>query len=199
MPSGDRDAAWCTWSGTSKPRFRPTCSSSMMFGEVVVAGERPAAPIGDVALSLDHVTVSERLVTVAGSLDRRTSGRGARARRTRGQRSTDLARACAGLLRPDRRCNPTCRHRSGRQALSALHRRGRALPACGTPRGGPRRRDDHHRALRARERSILVLGGSGRRARAARDGRRRAFPSRAPRTPRPSRCPGATSNACCWR
>ena len=72
----------------------------MMFGEVVVAGERPPAAIGATKLAWNHVTVSERLITVDDLSLEVASGEvfGLAGLEGSGQRT--FLQACTGLLRP---------------------------------------------------------------------------------------------------
>ncbi len=74
----------------------------MMFGEVIVAGERPTATVGGPCLEVNDVTLSERLITVEELSLQVNSGEilGLAGLEGSGQRS--LLRACAGLLKPTR-------------------------------------------------------------------------------------------------
>ncbi len=72
----------------------------MMFGEVIVAGARPEAPVGDVSLHLSDLTLRERLIAVADlSLDvREGEVLGLAGLEGSGQRT--LLKGCSGLIRP---------------------------------------------------------------------------------------------------
>lgn len=72
----------------------------MMFGEVLVAGARPDAALGDAALELRNVTLQERLITVSDlSLDvRKSEVLGLAGLEGSGQRT--LLQGCAGLRKP---------------------------------------------------------------------------------------------------
>jgi len=73
----------------------------MMFGEVVVAGERPSAPIGDTALQLDKVTVDDELITVSDLSIEVAAGEVLGLAGLEGSGQRTFLQTCAGLLRPD--------------------------------------------------------------------------------------------------
>jgi simple sugar transport system ATP-binding protein len=73
----------------------------LMFGQVFVEGDRPAVDVGEVALELDHITLSDRLIQVPElSLTvREGEVLGLAGLEGSGQRT--LLKACTGLIRPD--------------------------------------------------------------------------------------------------
>lgn len=73
----------------------------MMFGEVVVAGERPPAPIGDTALQLDNVTVGDKLITVSDLSIAVAAGEVLGLAGLEGSGQRTFLQTCTGLLRPD--------------------------------------------------------------------------------------------------
>jgi simple sugar transport system ATP-binding protein len=74
----------------------------MMFGEVVVLGERPAVPTGSTVLAWDHVTVTERLTTVEDLSLEVASGEVLGLAGLEGSGQRTFLQACTGLLRPRR-------------------------------------------------------------------------------------------------
>jgi simple sugar transport system ATP-binding protein len=72
----------------------------MMFGEISVGGERPSAPIGDRAVALDGVSVSDRTLDVTDLSISVGSGEVLGLAGLEGSGQREMLRACTGLLAP---------------------------------------------------------------------------------------------------
>jgi simple sugar transport system ATP-binding protein len=73
----------------------------MMFGEVFVEGDRPAADLGEPALELDRITLSDRLIHVPELSLQVREGEVLGLAGLEGSGQRTLLQACTGLLRPD--------------------------------------------------------------------------------------------------
>ena len=87
--------------GHIKAPFTTDRLVEMMFGEVVVAGERPTATLGATALSLDQLTVRDRLTTVTDLSMQVAEGEVLGLAGLEGSGQRTFLQACTGLLRPD--------------------------------------------------------------------------------------------------
>ncbi|MFW2335684.1 ABC transporter ATP-binding protein [Ilumatobacter sp.] len=73
----------------------------LMFGQVFVESDRPSVDVGDVALELDRITLSDRLITVPELSLQVREGEVLGLAGLEGSGQRTLLKACTGLIRPD--------------------------------------------------------------------------------------------------